>query len=113
MTNEEKERLKENVTRAFNFYIVTRSVQWATDILKRDKETILSLLDRVPSEEQAKGTQVYISIDSNGKPNRKRTYCGKCGLCVKNQKYCQDCGAKLIWPAVVYNRKALGIKGKG
>ena len=112
MTNEKKERLKEIIDSLLNSNMGTtgelnyQEMMWF-------QETIHSLLDRVPSEEQAKGTQVYISIDSNGKPNRKRTYCGKCGLCVKNQKYCQDCGAKLIWPAVVYNRKALGIKGKG
>lgn len=37
-------------------------------------------------------------IGSDGKVNRKISYCYSCGTTVKNQRYCHGCGNKLIWP---------------
>lgn len=44
-------------------------------------------------------TEVKHPIDSEGKVNHRVSYCYACGANVKNQKYCQNCGRKLLlWP---------------
>lgn len=36
-------------------------------------------------------------IDADGAINKKVCYCSHCGITVKDQKYCHQCGYKLIW----------------
>lgn len=42
-------------------------------------------------------TYVKHPIDMDGKPNKKVYYCFSCGANVKDQKFCHNCGKKLIW----------------
>ena len=88
MTNEEKERLKDFVSDGASFIEGWRSnhstktkekIEEETD---RDKKTILSLLDNVPSEEEAKGATDWIQ--------HIRTRCASSNDDVDN---CGDCMA--------------------
>jgi len=99
MTNEKKERLKEIIDSLLNSNMGTtgelnyQEMMWF-------QETIHSLLDRVPSEEEAKRAwDIFLGGLSACEQENETS----CGLCV-NLSACQK-GQETI-------RKALGIEGK-
>jgi len=43
-------------------------------------------------------------LNSDCKICRKHSYCYTCGAGVKNQKYCGDCGSRLMWAALAFSK---------
>ena len=62
-------------------------------------ETMLINRDERIKEFEAENTaEVRHPTDSDGKINKSMSYCYHCGAHVRDQKYCKNCGWKLLWP---------------
>ena len=97
MTNEKKERLKGVVREWADDYIFSRDASEMSFIDERqqhkvDEQTIFSLIDRVPSEEEAKNASGWL--------DKITAFCGDCYNCSHRDEGCES-AQRLI-------RKALG-----
>ena len=101
MTNEKKERLKGVVREWADDYIFSRDASEMSFIDERqqhkvDEQTIFSLIDRVPSEEEAKNASGWL--------DKITAFCGDCYNCSHRDEGCES-AQRLI-------RNALGPEGK-
>lgn len=97
-TEEQLKILKEDILSGRVMIVEVEHYKRLTDNLDNSYNSNKAKDQRIKELEAENETEVKHPINSDGKINRQVSYCYYCGNNVRDQKYCQRCGRKLLWP---------------